>query len=80
MAMNGDVLGKKIADLVISSDADADAKVKIIKLWSDISTEIISHISQNATITVAAGIPVTTAGSPTAQTGATTATGTASIM
>jgi hypothetical protein len=79
MPMNKTVLGKALADLVISPDAPADMKTKITKQWTDIADAIISHISQNATITVAAGIPVSTTGSATAQTGATTSTGTATI-
>lgn len=41
--------------------------------------EIIDEYIKSATITVPAGIPVSTAGGPTAQTGATTAATTASI-
>ena len=80
MAMNKTVLGKALADLVISPDAPAEMQTKIIKQWTDIAEVIINHISQNATITVASGIPVSTTGSSTAQTGATTGTGTATIV
>lgn len=80
MAMNNMTLGKAIADVIVDPDAPADMKAKITQQWQNIAAEIINHISQNATITVAAGIPVSTAGSPTAQTGATTSTGTATII
>lgn len=80
MAMNGVMLGTNIANLIASSDADAESKAQIIKLWTDISTEILTHITQNAVITVAAGISVTTAGTAVAQTGATTSPGTATIV
>lgn len=39
----------------------------------------IAHVTANATLIVAAGIPVATAGSAVAQTGATTAPGTGTI-
>lgn len=79
MAMSNVALGKAIADLIIDENAPADMKTKITSQWTNIAGAIIDEIKK-ATITVAAGIPVSTAGSPTAQTGATTSTGTASIM
>ena len=72
MAMSKASLGKAIADLII------DMKAKITSQWTNIAGAIIDEIKK-ATITVAAGIPVSTSGSPTAQTGATTSTGTATI-
>lgn len=79
MAMSNASLGKAIADLIIDENAPADMKAKITSQWTNIAGAIIDEIKK-ATITVAAGIPVSTAGSPTAQTGATTSTGTATIM
>lgn len=79
MAMSNVALGKAIADLIIDENAPADMKAKITSQWTNIANAIIDEIKK-ATITVAAGIPVSTAGSPTAQTGATTSTGTATIM
>lgn len=79
MAMSKAALGKAIADLIIDKNAPADMKAKITSQWTNIAGEIIDEIKK-ATITVAAGIPVSTSGSPTAQTGATTSTGTATIM
>ena len=79
MAMSNVALGKAIADLIIDKKAPADMKAKITSQWTNIAGAIIDEIKK-ATITVAAGIPVSTAGSPTAQTGATTSTGTATIM
>ena len=78
MAMSNVALGKAIADLIIDENAPADMKAKITSQWTNIAGAIIDEIKK-ATITVAAGIPVSTAGSPTAQTGATTSTGTATI-
>ena len=79
MPMSKDVLGKAIAKIVVASDADASMKAKIEKLWTDIAGEIINHITTQSQIVVAAGIPVATAGSQSAQTGATTSPGTATI-
>lgn len=79
MAMSNVALGKAIADLIIDKNAPADMKAKITSQWTNIAGAIIDEVKK-ATITVAAGIPVSTAGSPTAQTGATTSTGTATIM
>ena len=79
MAMSNASLGKAIADLIIDENAPADMKEKITSQWINIAGAIIDEIKK-ATITVASGIPVSTAGSPTAQTGATTSTGTATIM
>jgi predicted KAP-like P-loop ATPase len=79
MAMSKTALGKAIADLIIDANAPADMKAKITSQWTNIAGAIIDEIKKS-TITVAAGIPVSTAGSPTAQTGATTSTGTATIM
>ena len=79
MAMSNVALGKAIADLIIDKNAPADMKAKITSQWTNIAGAIIDEIKK-ATITVAAGIPVSTAVSSTAQTGATTSTGTATIM
>lgn len=79
MAMSNVALGKAIANLIIDENAPADMKAKITSQWTNIAGAIIDEIKK-ATITVAAGIPVSTAGSSTAQTGATTSTGTATIM
>jgi hypothetical protein len=44
-----------------------------------IAATVIAHITANATLVVAAGIPVATTGTAAAQTGATTAPGTGTI-
>ena len=79
MAMNGKTLGDEIAALITDPNAPDEMKNKIKKLWEDIGGAIVEHIEQNAVVTVAAGIPVATSGSATAQTGATTSTGTGTI-
>lgn len=55
--------------------ANEDVPAKIAEILAD---EIDTYI-KSATVTVAAGIPVSTAGTAAAQTGATTALGTATI-
>lgn len=47
--------------------------------FADGLASLIEDFVKTGTVTVAAGIPVATAGSATAQTGATTATGTGTI-
>ena len=79
MAMSKSALGKAIADLIIDANAPSDMKTKITKQWTDIAGAIIDEVKK-ATITVAAGIPVSTTGSATTQAGATTSTGSATIV
>ena len=78
MAMNGKTLGDNIANIIISSDAPAEQKAQVKALWEKIGAAIVDHI-KGADITVAAGIPVSTAGTAAAQSGSTTGTGTATI-
>lgn len=68
MVLNKEALKK---DLKAIYPTDEDIVDKMV--------EAFDKYIKGATITVAAGIPVSTAGSATAQTGATTATGTATI-
>jgi hypothetical protein len=79
MALNGDVLGEAIAALLIDKDAPADVQAGIKKLWKSIGGEIVSHFQKNTIVTVETGIPVSTTGSQSAQTGATTGPGTGKI-
>ena len=73
LAGTGNALGDKISNLIVSSDAPEKAKKKIQKLWQDIGTVIVAHFIENIEITP--GIPVSTAGTAVAQTGATTGPG-----
>jgi len=73
MAMNGNAMGTAVANAIIHPDAPPEVKAAVIELWGKICTEIVNHITTNAV--VPAGITVTTAGSPTTQTGATTGPG-----
>jgi len=73
MALNGNLLGTEIANAIINASAPPEVKTEVIKLWQKIGGAIVDHITKNAEIP--AGIAVSTTGSPTAQTGATTAPG-----
>lgn len=73
MAMNGDALGKAIAEAVLDAGATAEAKEQCIAFWQKVSNEFVKHIKENAE--VPAGISVSTTGTQSAQTGATTAPG-----
>lgn len=76
MALNKPALKNGIKQLLTEMETkNEDAK-------DDFATELSNLIDtfvKGATVTVAAGIPVATAGTATSQTGATTATGTATI-
>ena len=52
MAMNGNELGAEIANLVIASNAPPEVRQDILRLWQRIGTTIVSHIQDNAVITV----------------------------
>jgi hypothetical protein len=77
MALSGDVLGKAIADKIVDSNADTDAKAAVLAIWKKIAGEIVDHFVKNTvvTVTVATGIAVSTSGTAAAQTGSTTSTG-----
>lgn len=69
MAMDGDKLGKEIADVITHSGAPADVKVAVLDLWQKIGRTIVAHIQTNAV--VPSGITVSTTGGG----GSTTGTG-----
>lgn len=52
MALNGAILGKKIADIIVDPSADAKAKAKITNQWISIANEIVSHIQQMGQVQV----------------------------
>jgi hypothetical protein len=81
MALNGtgEALGDKIADLIIASEASAEARQEITELWENIGKTIVDHFISNAELEVEPGISVSTTGTAAAQTGATTAKGTGKI-
>jgi hypothetical protein len=77
MAMDKDALGLALAKVVTDASSvppAPDQLANIQQFWKDMADAIISHIQDNAE--VPAGIPVSTSGSPSAQTGATTSAGT----
>jgi len=66
-------MGTAVANAIIHSDAPPEVKAAVVQLWQKVCTEIVKHIAANAE--VPAGISVSTTGSATAQTGATSAPG-----
>jgi hypothetical protein len=76
MAMDGDVLGLAIAAVLIGKSTVPPTPEMVLNMqqfWKDVSAEMVGHITDFAE--VPAGIAVSTTGSPTAQTGATTDAG-----
>ncbi len=76
MSMNGITLGddiwtavKAISGVTVSGAQDAQGRA----LWEAVGQKIVMHIQTNGQ--VLAGIPVSTTGGPSAQTGTTTAPG-----
>lgn len=62
MAMDGNALGTKIAELIISKDAPSDMKAQVRQLWGKIGLAIVEHIKENAEVTVAEGIKLQAGG------------------
>ena len=52
MAMNGKILGDKIAEIITASDAPDSMKKQIKEMWEKIGNTIVDHIIKNAEITV----------------------------
>lgn len=60
MAMNGNSLGKEIADHILDGKTmDSETKKTITEQWQYICDKILNHIKDNAEITVDKDIPVT---------------------
>lgn len=78
MPLNSSTLATQITNAITGLSAQDKESVQTI--WNAIAQQIVLHIQANAIVTVAAGIPVSTAGSAAAQTGATTAPGTGTIQ
>jgi hypothetical protein len=69
---------KNVFEPQLGADITKEQKETIATIANKLATAIDDYI-KSGTVTVASGIPVSTAGSATAQTGATTAPGTGSI-
>jgi hypothetical protein len=70
MAMDGNKLGQEITAAIVDGAAPPIIQAQVLTLWQKIGGAIVKHIQDNAE--VPAGIPVTTNGGPTSQTGSTT--------
>lgn len=73
MPMNGNAMGQEIWDAVKAATGQPDSP-EALAVWKAVAGAIVAHIKTNAQIP--AGIAVSTTGSASAQTGATTAPGT----
>jgi hypothetical protein len=77
MALNGTAMGDAVASAikgVIDGKGQGDCDLGLMKeIWEAACTQIVSHITANAVIPP--GINVSTTGSASAQTGATTGPG-----
>jgi hypothetical protein len=83
MAMDSDILGLALAKVFIDASLEPPSPSmlsKVQEMWKAVANEIITHIQTQAELNVEEGIPVTTTGSATSQTGSTTATGTGKIL
>lgn len=57
MAMDGNALGDRIAEILTDAKAPADVKAQIKQIWQKIGTEIVTEVKK-ADITVPAGTVV----------------------
>lgn len=80
MALSASTLKAEVKAAILADDdisaIDGDA---LDGLCDAIATTVVAHITANAVVTVASGIPVATTGTAAAQTGATTAPGSGTI-
>lgn len=60
MALNPATLGVAIANKVLDPSADAETRLKITQLWTDIATEIITHFQTMGQVQVFPGQSVAT--------------------
>ncbi len=80
MALNPGALSSSLRAAMLASPAiQAIDGPGLTALCDAIANAVVSHITASAVVTVAPGIPVTTAGTAAAQTGATTAPGSGTI-
>jgi hypothetical protein len=85
MAINPNVLAANIVQEVLDELYDGGGGLSsaqiagIEKIVGIIAYQVLEHIKNNAVVTVASGIAVSTTGTAAAQTGSTTTTGTGTI-
>ncbi len=79
--VTGTGLAKAIADACMAPNPPGSTTESSLQNFCNLlAVAIVGHIVTNATVTVIAGIPVVTAGSAAAQTGATTAPGAGTVL
>jgi hypothetical protein len=80
VALSASVLSSAIrAGLLGNPDSQAVDNDALTALCDEIAGAVVAHVTANAVVTVASGIPVATTGTAAAQTGATTAPGTGTV-
>ncbi len=80
MALNASTLSASLrAAMLAAPSIQAINNASLTALCDAIASTVVSHIQVAAVVIVAPGIPVATAGSPSAQTGTTTAPGTGTV-
>lgn len=60
MAMNADVLGKSIANIISSFDLTTNPPPTVETMWIAISAEIIKHIQETAVVSTSVSTNVST--------------------
>lgn len=81
LVVTGTGLAKAIADACAAPNPPGATTESALENFSNrLAAAIVEHIVTNATVTVVAGIPVATAGSAVAQTGATVGPGTGTVL
>lgn len=78
--VSGTGLAAAIATATLAPNPPGSTTESSLQSWCNLlAAAIVQHIVTNASVIVVAGIPVTTAGTAAAQTGATTAPGTGTV-
>lgn len=70
--LSADIRAALLADVANTKAVDGPA---LTAFCDAIATTVVAHVVANAVVTIPAGVPVATAGTAAAQTGATTAPG-----
>lgn len=81
MAMNGKALGDAVAAVLKAkhSSLSSEAYTELKSNWEEIGGAGVDYLTANMVVTTPAGVTVSTTGSASAQTGATTAPGIGSV-
>lgn len=70
MAMDGDQMGKEIAEAIMNAAAPPDVQANVIALWKKISGAIVKHIQDNAEVPAGIAVSISGDGAKTTEAGA----------